>query len=563
MWDFEKKGSGILMNGARTYSAALYIIIGICFLFILFSNPFLRLPFDPWDHLLRIVSLHDEGKCFYFWPGNACPERILWHEIWAQVFKIIGINDIFLWAKIIHVFQFILAGLVIFYFSKTVLKILINEKETTYLNFLSLFSTLLWFIGNGTFSEFQQAWIMWYSVTHQGLTIPLFWYITALTIKIFYENLTVKKGIFFIVQIAGASFLIAKTHPSELLYYLIILSILLLFNLIRMIRLKDRKANLISIAFIFLIMFVAVKYFNPEKAPLLSLISSDETFGQIMQKIKARGHEIVPSEDNIGLNRSDSTFSEIARISEFLAILTFTFYFLKYILKKRKDVNLNLFICLLVSSIVFYLFPSFPFMAGLAGYIVPESVVYRFFYASPWFIFLPLIVYEALPFLKKAFTALKMKEIEVPSFYKFAIIFITTGFTVFLLVIYLRQYYPYRTVRGNIISIVNSLNRKKVGVQYSEDDINSLGEKIKKCEQSNKGKTNIYYIREISFTTGGAGGKAYIIRGVFRKYVYVNRRYSVKDFFIAPLTKDSFFKLGLDKKYNLIDIDNYEQECKK
>ena len=548
------------MNRARNYSIAYHIIIGICFLFILFSNPFLRIPFDPLDHLLRIVSLHDEGKCFYFWPGNTCPERILWHEIWARVFKIIGINNIFIWAKIIHVFQFLLSGLVIFYFSKTVLRIVTNEKETTHLNFLSLFSTFLWFIGNGTRSEFQQAWIMWYSVTHQGLTIPLFWYITALTIKIFYETLTIKKGIFFVAQIAGASFLIAKIHPSELFYYLIILSILLLFNLIRMIRLKDRKVNLISISLIFLIMFVAVKYFNPEKAPLLSLISSDETFGQIVQKIKTMGHEIVPSEDNLGLNRSDSTFSEIARISQFLAIFTFIFYFLKYIFKRGKGLNLSLFICLLASSTIFYLIPTVPFLAGLAGYIVPKDVVYRFFYVSPWFIFLPLILYKSLPFLKKAFTALKVKEIEVPIFYKFAIIFITAGIVVFFSIVYLRQYYPYRTVRGNIISIVNSLDRKKVGVQYSKDDINSLGEKIKKCEQSNNGKTNIYYTGETSFVTTGVGGKAYIVRGVFRKYVYASRGYSMKDFFIAPLTKDSFFNQGLDKKYTLIDIDHCEQE---
>jgi len=553
-------------NKIKTYNIIFFSLIAAAFLFILLSNPFLRTPFDPWDHLLRIVSFHDEGKCFYFWPGNTCPERILWHELWARVFKIIGINNIFLWAKIIHVLQFILAAVVIFYFSKTVLTIVTNEKETTHLNFLSIFSTSLWFIGNGTFSEFQQSWIMWYSVAHQGLTIPLFWYITALTIKIFYETLTIKKGIFLVAQIAGASFLIAKIHPSELFYYLIILSILLLFNSIRMIRLKDRKANLISISLIFLIMFVAIKYFNPEKVPMLSLISSDETLGQIIQKIKTMGHEIVPSEDNLGLNRSDSTFSEIARISQFLAIFTFIFYFLKYILKRRRDLNLSLFICLLTSSIVFYLFPTVPFLAGLAGYIVPEDVVYRFFYASPWFIFLPLILYKALPFLKNVPKVLTMKELKVPPFYKFAIMFIVAGVIVFLSVMYLRQYYPYKIVKRNIISIINSLDRDKVGIQYSKNDINLLREKIMNCEQSKKGKPNIYFTEETSFITAGAGGKAYIIRGVFRKYVYAYRRYGMQDFFtIAPLTKDSFFNQGLDKTYNLIDIDSsdYEQNCKK
>ena len=116
-------------NKIKTYNIIFFSLVAAAFLFILLSNPFLRTPFDPWDHLLRIVSFHDEGKCFYFWPGNTCPERILWHELWARVFKITGINNIFLWAKIIHVLQFILAAVVIFYFSKTVLTIVTNEKK--------------------------------------------------------------------------------------------------------------------------------------------------------------------------------------------------------------------------------------------------------------------------------------------------------------------------------------------------------------------------------------------------------------------------------------------------
>jgi hypothetical protein len=114
----------------KTYNIIFYSLVAAAFLFILLSNPFLKLPYDPWDNLLRIVSLHDEGKCFYFWPGYGCTNRILWHEIWAKVFKIIGINDIFIWAKIIHVFQFFIAGICLYYFSKTALTILIKSPLT-------------------------------------------------------------------------------------------------------------------------------------------------------------------------------------------------------------------------------------------------------------------------------------------------------------------------------------------------------------------------------------------------------------------------------------------------
>lgn len=356
-------------NKIKTYNIIFFSLVAAAFLFILFSNPFLRLPYDPWDHLLRIVSLHDEGKCFYFWPDSTCPERILWHELWAYVFKITGINDIFLWAKIIHVFQFILAGLCIFYFSKTVLTILTGEKNTIRIKFLSLFSVFLWFIGNGTVSVFQQAWIMWHSVTHQGLTIPLFWYCTALTLKIFYEDLSFKKITFFIAQIAGASFLMAKIHPSELLYYLIVLSILVLINSIRLIRSKDRRTLFVFIPVIFLMMFVAVKYVMPEKVPLFSLISSGETVSQILQKIKDSGNEIVHGLHH--LNRFPNSFSEIAIIS----LIAMAIFRVNYLFTKEKDIsfNKNFFDFLLMSSTLFFLIPMVPLLAGLAGYSTREG----------------------------------------------------------------------------------------------------------------------------------------------------------------------------------------------
>jgi len=518
----------------KTYNIIFFSLVAAAFLFILFSNPFLRLPYDPWDHLLRIASLYDEGTCFYFWPDNRCPERILWHELWAYVFKFSEINDVFVWAKIIHVFQFSLASLIMFYFSKTALTILTNEKDSIRIKFLSLFSVFLWFIGNGTFPAYQQAWIMWYSVTHQGLTIPLFWYCTALTLKLFYEDLSFKKIPFFIVQIAGASFLMAKIHPSELLYYLIILSTLVLINSVRLIRSKDRKTLLIFIPVIFLMMFVAVKYVMPQKVPLFSLISSGETVSQILQKIKDSGYNIVHGINR--LNRFPNSFSEIAIIS----LIAMAIFRVNYLFTKDKDISFhkNIFDFLLISSTLFFLIPMVPLLAGLGEYLTTEGgyVVYRFFFASPWFIFLPFAIYKVLT----------MKEIHMP-FYKFII----TGILILYSVVHFHKYLIPNIVKGNTKSIIASLDKEKVGVQYSKNDIDALRKIIMECEQSSEGKPNMYFTEEKSSVTGGVGDKAYIIRGVFRKYVYGYRR--------TDLTEGHFYKRGLDKKYNLIDIDHPEE----
>ncbi len=182
------------MDKLKIYNITFYFIVAVSFLFILRSNPFLRIPYDPWELLIQIANTFDTGNSYIsaFWPKVPDP-RCLWYQMWSNLFKVIGINDIFIWAKIIHVVQFTLAAVILYYFSKTVLRILINtpastnsaikknknhpsfpplnkvghgvfsgEKNEIQIKFLSLFAVLLWFIGNGTFSgEYQQSWIMW------------------------------------------------------------------------------------------------------------------------------------------------------------------------------------------------------------------------------------------------------------------------------------------------------------------------------------------------------------------------------------------------------------------
>ena len=280
-------------NRLKSYAVAFYVIIAVGFVFILFTNPFLVRLYDPYRYHLTTIN--------EFYKGTIGKDRLghdMWHFVWANVFKLLGINDIFIWAKIIHVFQFLLAALLIYYFSKTVLTILLKSPQSQLecpesvipacpesftheegasssgynknsalwsiqIKYLSLFSVFLWFIGNGTFSvQHQQAWIMWYSVTYQGLTIPLLWYSIALTFKIFYEELSFKKNLLYIIQIAVASIIIAKFHPMELLYYLISLPLMLLINIKRIMSIRNKKYLLIALLVIFIIMFFCCEVFR-------------------------------------------------------------------------------------------------------------------------------------------------------------------------------------------------------------------------------------------------------------------------------------------------------------
>lgn len=575
------------MNKIRIYNRLFLFIIAAAFLFILLSNPFLRIPYDPVRHLISIVSLHDDGECFGFWPEDK-GTRCFWYRIWAGIFKLSRINDFFIWAKIIHVSQFILSAVILYYFSKIVLTILIkspshhllqsgtsegfttsgnannnvNELRTIQIKFLSLFSVFLWFVGNGTFSmEYQQAWIMWYSVTYQGLSIPLFWWSTALTLKLFYEESTYKKKIFFIVQLLMAAFIIVKIHGTEFLYYLINLSILLFLNLKGILRMPKRKFLFIAfiISTIVVISFILIRYFLPEYGSLLNRFSKIGNLGQILEQIRILGHEIVP-----GLNRFPNSFSEIALIS----LIAMVIFRVNYLFTKKEDIPFNrtFFDYLLISSLLFFLIPVISLLAGAAGLLTRPDIVWRFFFASPWFILLPFIVYVIIRSenIHKVLTGnpiyrllIKNEQIIIPSG-KIVFSIITITVIVLLIVVPNRislkhivgETLSFRTTILNVKSIMNSLDEKKVGVQYSKDYIEAIGQAIKKCEQSNKGKPNIYFTNGPSII-GGVGDKAYIIRGVYRKYVLGDRR--------SQFPNELFFQWGLDTKYNLIDIDHPEK----
>jgi hypothetical protein len=512
----------------KLYNISFYAIVASGIIFILFTNPFLVRMYDPWRYHLKNIA--------DFYNGVNGAGRI-WHLTWANIFKMIGINDIFAWAKIIHTVQFFLAAFLVYYFSKTVFNILIKSPDSKLyvtgsvissrpvpacqgspealshkegfpvsgpveddryalrriqIKFLSLFSVFLWFIGNGTPSvAYQQAWIMWYSVTYQGLTIPLLWYATALTLKIFYEDFNVKGIIFRIIQIAIVSVIIAKYHPLELLYYLIYLAIIILMNIRRILRAKNGKIYLISIAVICIFLIITIKYFlQQQPTPFYTLISSNESAGQILRQINSSGHRIVKT-----LNRFPDSFSELAQISLILAVIFRIFYL--SVKETKISFKTSLFDCLLVSSLFFFLVPIVPFLAGVAGYITIDEQVYRFFYAPPWFIFLPFCLYVIMDGNYKPkipnvisnntfYRIIKEKEIEI-SKRKVVTDFLATGLILFVLFTVLHRnafairknisnLFMFKTTASNIKSIINSLDKSKVGMQYSQDDMEKRGD---------------------------------------------------------------------------------------
>jgi hypothetical protein len=493
-----------------------YTVVFSFFVFIFLSNPFLKIPYDMWHHLLKIVSLHDDGKPFAMFP-EAVEGRFLWHLFYAKLFKLTGVNDIFIWAKIIHVIQFGLSCLSIYYFSFTVFKILMPREQRIELKYLSLIASFLWFIGNGTFSvAHQQAWIMWYSVTYQGFTIPLFWYITALTLRIFYEDETNQKMFFYALLIIIGAALIGKIHSMELLYYLIHLSLLCLINYKKV--LFAVKKHYFKLIILLLSLTGIIRLLIEDEIRLILLIKEKNFLDEIYET----GRLVTNS-----LNRFRSSFSEIAILS-LLAAIVFTTY---YLFNKRKyldkiiNFNASLFLYILLSAILFSLIPVNNFLAGIAANVTNAGVVYRFFFASPWFIFLPMTTFI---FLRPVNHRIKLH------------LLVGTNVLLMIILIILSKTAFTGTLFYNVKSIVDAFYKERVSIQYSTDTINKLRDIISKknAESINKNKPNLYYIR---------GDLAPIVRGVFREYVY---QPSAKAMY--PLI--SFYRKNFYQEYNLIDI---------
>ncbi len=473
----------------------------------------MKIPFDIWEHLMRIASIYDTGTCFLFWPEDTGMSMYFWHWIWAKIFIAINIPDIFVWAKVIHVTQFLIATLTVYHFSKTALQFLSLERKELTIKFLALSCTLLWFLGNGTISIYQQAWINWYSVTYQGISIPLLWYILALTLRLLYEeSLSISRKSFYLIQITLASFFILIIHPSEFVYYIINLIVLFAVFMRRSIRyIRNNLASLSMLILCLVILFIQVK--QNEWLPLPVLFHGLK-LNVLLKNIQEIGYWVTQE----GGNRFPYALSELTIFSMICAML----YRIRLIFSCN-GADTKLYDFFLVSSAIFIFIPLNSILAGMAGITTHRDIVWRFFFGSTWFLFLPFIIDRVVISLVKKETI----------FYPFTLIIV-----LIITFIVLSRTIFYQSFYLNANSIIQLTAPHKVGLQYSQNDIEKLATIIHQKDVPADGRINMFYIR---------GDMAPILRTVFRKYVYADRRYL--------LPKATFFEKGLNKKYRLIDID--------
>lgn len=465
-----------------------YVLIALGLVAVLFTNPFLKYPYDAIAHLISIDELYHDMPSTTSIPY----ERLIWHRFWAELFTVFHIDssEFILRAKIIHTIQTYIAFFSLYYFSKVIFRNIFRDIPLTTLRYLSLWSVVIWLSIFATFSvNYQLIWSFWYSVNYQ-ITLPLFWYITALTLVLFLEETSLKKKIFFIIQILLISAFTLRVHSMEFMYYLMYMFI---FSLIYL----DKVYLLIKkYYYIFIVLGIALFYAASNYVPDTSKIFNYftlEKFPHLYDQIMLNGNYVLTR-----LNRSSSAINELMVFIYIIGIGT-VLLFLWHRYNQKSTINTRLFLLIIITSL-FILIPLFEFSAGLFSIITRATVIHRIYYSSSLFILLPVFLY----YIAQSYQ-IKVKYVHILLLLSLVFVYVFSKHNDRLS----HSYYK------NIQSIKNSFYPEKVGFNLSEQQIDLIGKTLDRHALKNRSsKIEYYYARaDISFVIKYIYGKKVFWKG--------------------------------------------------
>ena len=468
-----------------------YSIFFIIFLFILISNPFLRYPYDMYHHLIRI----DRYDTITVIPLG----REAWHFIWAKILHFLAIptSEIFLRAKIIHITQTLIAFLSIFYFSKIAIRNIFKSIDKNRLFYLSLWSTITWFVIFATYSvHYHLVWNLWYSVNYQ-ITLPLFWYMTALTLQLFWEEKSYYIKAFYIVQILILARIILQIHSMEFLYYLMYLCVFAVFYIKNIVYIITRYFY-ISVPIILSIGYF-IKNYQPEHSAIFNYFSI-EKLPILWQRIEKEGGWLIG-----GFNRSSAAINELMYLIGILGVIALI---LVYIFKTElyQDIDKKKFL-FFITTALFLLIPLYQYSAGLFSVITRWNVTNRFYYSSSIFLLFPVFVYIIQRYFRK--TSLKTFNILMV--------------ILFVLIFSYSKYFDtlHHNFYKNIQSIYDSVFTTKYSFHLNDQQIKKIGDIIQKIESKQYQKPIRYYAR---------ADIVFVIKYIYRKPVFYYKRRANPDY---------------------------------
>jgi hypothetical protein len=458
------------------YDIAFWLLVASCVAFALLSYPMMKLRFDMWQHIGNIDRL--------IFDPSAKITRSNWHATWAFIIRNIGTGDVFTNATIVHRGQFILIGVIIYHAAKLLFSALLPsiefsgaKKRSQWLSSLAISSVIVWFTIIGTVSTFQQAWIMWYSVNYQITLAFLFLALSLFVNVVALEHRNVSKTI----KLASSLFLLVLIylfHAGELAYLVFYLPILLICFSSK----ENYKKTLVFMVIIFIVIFFAEKFYTDIRPNLVKYIFEGD-FIKIKNELKIHGTYNIQ-----GGNRYSANWNELYAFSTILIAPIAMFAWRKF---NQINKRVLLFI---TSSLIFCFIPNFKFSAGLASLISYDQIVNRYYFASFVFLLLPLFLY---------LVSSNFKIIHSPS-----LLVLLTLVSIGLVFIYSKMVNNKGVYYQNVKSIINSLDQKRVGLETSTSEIESIGQQIR-AAQTQYGTENIIYCSTYD--------KGHIVKYVYRQ----------------------------------------------
>ena len=443
-----------------------YMSFSLVLMLILISNPFLKYPYDMYYHLSYIDN--------YTHAKDIPNGRHIWHYLWAKFFLTIGINDteIFLKAKIIHIIQSTISFLSIYFFSIVVIRNLFLQINTLHLRYLSLWSAIIWFTVYATHSMYYQlVWNLWYSLSYQ-ITLPLFFYIMALTIILLFENTKLNQKIFYISQIIVISGFILRAHSMEFMYYLMYISVLCIIYIKELFYILKKYPLYIFISILTIIWLS--KTFQPDTSPILKYISN-HNFSTLYITIMQSGEKLTN-----GFNRSSASINELMYLVAFLSLFMFGVVLYQYFKHKTTTINIKIYLFILITS-MFVLIPLFQFTGGLAAVSTKITAVNRFYYSSSLFLLLPISIYYLISYFSK-----KRPKILLVNW--------SISFLLFFTWLYSKNYnIHHHNYYKNITSIYNSFSPTIYAFNLSSSEIQIIAQKLAAYNKNNHTSKPLYF----------------------------------------------------------------------
>lgn len=495
----------VFFKSSTVYRLVFWSIVAVGVSLILTSYPMMKLRFDIWQHLGSIDDLVINPK--------ADIARANWYKIWAYIFRTLGIQDIRIYAVIIHRVQFLINCIVIYFSVAYLMPALLlkneqisagfesNSNQKLWISSIALSGMLIWLTVIGTVSTFQQAWIMWYSVNYQ-LTLPFLF----LAISLFLHSVVVQQAKVAIYAKVVCSLilllLIFLLHAGELIY----LFVYLIAGLVVFINKNNIKKILIVLCVLLILVLMASQFYNDRIPEIIHLIQSGQT-AKIADLIEEYGKYNIE-----GGNRYEANWNALYAVCVFCALPI-----LIIVDKNKNTVNAKV-LFIVLASLAYCFIPTFKFSSGIASLFYPAPIINRLYFASFLFVLPPLLVYLIL----------KQSKLFNKPVYLLLFVLILMS----LVAAYSRYVNQAGTYFQNINSIRNSLKPQRVGIDLSVAEIDSIKAQID-AAKSQYGDSNIMFCANYD--------KSHIVQYVYRQKNILFDRFApheVADCVKNPKSKD-------------------------